>query len=244
MATRNLARTVIEVGRTKRSKEGRRHLRRIERRAARRFCYDAETYDDLEDLGVDPAGLPKGWDFEQDDKLGPARRWLDSRVGRLWDDVFSELSVKFRGRGIALSHVVDFHMLEWVDLGAERWYGSYDYVVDDEGILRHGPEHGKPRRSFGNRLAGHGEAARWAGDRRVIVRGKRCYWSDPDRWEVDYYGTGATKVSLRSHRQGREFSPEDYEVWGKLSAYAQKHVSLEDHNRQLNAKPWLLSLRD
>lgn len=227
MATRNLARTVIEVGRTKWSKEGRRRLRRAERRAGRRFCHEAECLDDLDDLRSAPVGLRKGWDFAQDDKLGPARRWMDSRVGRPWDEVFSELSVKFRNRGIALSHVVDTHMLSWVDTGnKEKWWGAFDYEVDDEGILRFGPDHDKPGPKIPPRPRNYLHALRWADGRKVIVRGRRCYWSNPDRWVRDTWGTGNVTVTYESHRQGPEFSQEDYEVWATLGSYAKESVSL------------------
>lgn len=228
MATRNLARTVIEVGRTKSSKEGRKRLRRRERRENRAFCYDAETVEDYDDLPSAPVNLRNGYEFEQDDKLGPARRWMDSRVGRPWNDVFSELSVKFRGRGIALSHVVDTHMLRWVDLGElDQWRRFYEYVVDDDGILQHGPGYGKARRRYARPVSA-AEASKWAADRKVIERGKRLYWSAPDRWERPTWE--GPKATFESHRQGPEFSAEDYAFWAGLTDWAKKQVSLAAYN--------------
>jgi hypothetical protein len=226
VATRNLARTVIEVGRTKSSKEQRRQLRRVERRDGRRYCREAANEADLDDLRSAPLRRRNNG-LAQDDKLGPARRWMDSRVGRPWSEVFSELSVKFRRRGIALSHVVDTHMLRWVDRGELlRWKPFFEYVVDDEGVLQFGPFHGKryswkgaprPRVSMA-------EVDRWADNRKVIVRGNRCYWTSPDRWERPTWE--GVRVTYESHRQGSEFSPEDYEFWAAVGDYDKGRVSL------------------
>lgn len=222
MATRNLARTVIEVGRTSWSKEERKDLRRRERREARRFCDDAASLLDLDDLQSAPVRYGRGYEFAQDDKLGPARRWLDSRVGRPWDEVYSELSAKFRGRGIALSHVVDFHMLAWVDRGAERWWGSYDYSVDEDGILRRTPQ--KPRKRSDYRWRRMNEVDDWCDGRKVITRGRRCYWTRPDR--VEYTDPfGKVRVEFTGHRQGPEFSPEDYAFWTEVGSYFRGRVS-------------------
>ena len=100
MATKNLARTVIEAGRTGSSKYARRRLRRLERREAKHFCYLAKNLIHEEDLGPKPVRLKRGWEFQQDDKIGPAMRWMMSKVGEVWDEVYSELSAKFRQRGL------------------------------------------------------------------------------------------------------------------------------------------------
>jgi hypothetical protein len=221
MATRNLARTVIEVGRTSNSKIGRKMLRRRERHDARDYCRAArlKNEEELEDLKSAPVSHPRGWNFGQADKLGPALRWMQSKCGQPWDDVFSELSKKFRGGGIALSHVVDQHMLSWVKHPGEvdPW-GSYEFTVDDDGILRHIPS--PPRRRYHyfktHRLLQAAKA--WAGSRKVNVVGKRCYWAEDvtpfQSLPIDHY-----------YRQTVEFSAEDYTFWATLPATARKEVS-------------------
>ena len=95
MATRNLARTVIEAGRTSGSKHDRRQRRRLDRRDARQYCRIARLSDDegIAELDSAPVSVP-GY-ISQEDKLGPALRWMRSKCGQLWDDVYSELSQKF-----------------------------------------------------------------------------------------------------------------------------------------------------
>ena len=118
-------------------------------------------------------------------------RWMASKCGQKWDDIFSELSIKFRGRGIALSHVVDTHMLDWVQDGTRQIsrYSWYEFIVDQDGILRKNTEV-SPWRSRNStdsynrwewvdvrrhRL----ELAVWAGDKKLIVRGDNIYWAAP-----------------------------------------------------------------
>src|SRR5688572_19284456 len=87
LATKYLARTVIEGGRSyhntyeRRSSHGR-------LRSADRAYLDRVTADPTLSEGSAPARLRKvRKDFH--DKLGPARRWLRSRVGKEWDETFA-----------------------------------------------------------------------------------------------------------------------------------------------------------
>lgn len=230
MSTKNLARTVIEIGRADYSKYARRQRNRKIRRLSRAFCYDAETLEDLEDLDGDPSMQEAGngnWGVVPLDNLGPAFRWMDSRVGRPWAEVYSELSTKFRGnKPIPVSHVVDTHMLDWVDVPGSiqeyRWMRGNYFRVDDDGILRRDtyprspwnrfPKHKRP-------VYSQAEVEAWAGKRKVIVRGKRLYWTRPD--EIHRYNPWAegTDVYFTAHRQGEEFSAEDYAFWSKLRDY-------------------------
>lgn len=208
MATKNLARTVIEVGRSTRSKDDRKRLRRMERLEAAEYCREAvgianlgvidseydddynsrpiEALDELDTAPVDKAGY-----IEQLDKLGPAMRWMESRCGRKWADVFSELSQKFRNKGIALSHVVDTHMLDWVQDGTKpdhyRW-SAYEFIVDENGILRKNVEarrwrgNNKTRRtnySYDDYKKQRPMMEKWAGNRKIITRGEHFYWAFP-----------------------------------------------------------------
>ena len=213
MATKNLARTVIEAGRTGSSKYARRRLRRLERREAKHFCYLAKNLIHEEDLGPKPVRLKRGWEFQQDDKIGPAMRWMMSKVGEVWDEVYSELSAKFRQRGIALSHVVDVHMLGWVDMGeAYRW--STYFFIDEDGLLQKQPQQKRNRWK-----PWRPKSDKWAGERRVIVHGATCYWTKPDY----AHGLWGNLVPV-SHRQDKEFSAEDYEFWNSLSEADQNRV--------------------
>ena len=226
MATRNLARTVIEAGRTSSSSYGRKVLRRQNRRKARLYCHKARLYDDeeLEDLESSPVDLESDWSFAQDDKLGPALRWMRSKCGQPWDDVYSELRTKFCGGGIALSHVVDTHMLGWVNYlnDLDPW-NSYEFVVDDAGILRHVPENARRKwsQSYHNARKLTLAAQKWAGTRKVNVVGARRYWAEQSK-RYDSVTEAGDTVNSRGFRQTDEFSSEDYTFWRTLTAFDRK----------------------
>lgn len=221
MAVRNLARTVIEVGRSTASKSGLKQLRRLDRRDARNYCRSA-LLEDLEELNSAPLRSRRDYSFGQEDKLGPAKRWLDSKVGQPWDDIYSELTEKFRGGGIALSHVVDDHILAWVNYTGDVRYRHYDeYIVDDGGILRRNPDY----KTSKYRYRGGPRAGReWAGERKVIVRRDRNYWAVP----VPPFGL---VYSAPYYRQDREFSEEDYAYWADLSRDSRSDVTYHPPSR-------------
>ena len=229
MAVRNLARTVIEVGRTTASKWGLKQLRRLDRRKARNYCRSA-LLDDLEELGSAPLRGRRDYSFSQEDKLGPAKRWLDSKVGQKWDDVYSELTEKFRGGGIALSHVVDEHIMNWVNHTGDVQYRRYDeYIVDDEGILRRNPEYKltKYRYRWSVERKHREEAVKWAGARKVIVHRGRNYWAV----RVAPFAHVLVGFSAPYYRQDREFSEEDYAYWAGLSRDARVLVTYNPPSR-------------
>ncbi len=223
MAVRNLARTVIEVGRTSASQWGRKQLRRLDRREARNYCRSA-LLDDLEELESAPLRGRRDYSFGQEDKLGPAKRWLDSKVGQPWDDIYSELTEKFRGGGIALSHVVDEHILSWVNYTGDVHYRRYDeYIVDDEGILRRNPEYtpSKYRFRWSVERDQREQAVKWAGARKVIPRRGRNFWAIP-------VAPFATLVySAPYYRQDQEFSEEDYAYWAGLAHNSRSDVTYQ-----------------
>lgn len=175
MATRNLARTVIEAGRTPSSKLGRKRLRRMERHAARRYCYNAARLIELEELPSQPHIMPRDDEFQQADKLGAAMRWMQSRCGHPWDDTFSDLSIKFRGRGIALSHVVDEHMLDWVDMGIIYRYTRYEFRIED-GCLQENKQTKHPHSPYSHYHTTSLKALAWASERKINRYGLVMYW--------------------------------------------------------------------
>ncbi len=222
MATKNLAKTVIEPGRTSRSKYARQCLRRRDRREAKHFCYNALTLLDFEELGATPRRGRKGYSFDQDDKIGPAMKWLFSKIGQPWDDVFSELSTKFRQRGIALSHVVDEHMLDWVEIKeTHKRFTLHYFKVDDNGILQTGERWQEKKFSWAKPKPKYDRenVQDWADNRRVVIHSDHCYWTKPDLNFSSFIGS-----YFVSHRQADEFSEKDYEIWKTLSEFRQKDL--------------------
>lgn len=180
MTTKNLSRTVIEGGRTGYYKTHVRERAGAERAEARRFLRDA-TLDPDSALGsCDPVRKPVMADF--DDKLGPVYKFLDSRLGRSWDKVRSELFQKFDARTTPGRHVLFDHLLRMVcqDPGApesapHRRYASY--FVDAQGRLCKE----KPRysRHGGHKPCDLRAVAAWLAGRKVGRAGVGFFWFVP-----------------------------------------------------------------
>lgn len=131
MSTKKLQHSVIEGGRTRYNKWERRNSHNSVRNSERHFCHrvelDIESADDF--VIVKKDHLKK--DFS--DKLGPMYRWLHSQVGRLWNDVRSEISQKFDDRTTAGRHILYDHLLSAVEEVPDLDYSSYrnPYNYDD-----------------------------------------------------------------------------------------------------------------
>jgi hypothetical protein len=130
MATKNLARTVIEGGRTRFSKLGRRASNGVQRSRVRRVSGALVSGADA-DFTIYPARKVVWRDFH--DKLGPAKRWLASQVGRPWNKARSDLFARFDVRTTPGRHILFEHLLPEVE-GPRRH--RRDYVVDRLGILQ------------------------------------------------------------------------------------------------------------
>jgi hypothetical protein len=130
MATKNLARTVIEGGRYSGNTVDRRASNAVQRRRGRRVSGALVSGADA-DFTLYPVRTIVYREFA--DKLGPAKRWLASQVGRPWNKARSELFARFDIRTTPGRHIVFEHLLPEVE-GPRRF--RKDYVVDRSGILR------------------------------------------------------------------------------------------------------------
>ena len=170
MSRKNLSRTVIEGGRTRYSKWQRGHSHRAERTSTRAWLDQVALEHDIADEVVVPVRRRVHKDFH--DKLGPAKRWLAAQVGRPWDKVYAELRARFDSRTIAGAHVVNDHMLGWVNRGdpSHAFWRRYDFVIDAHGILRRERFYGV---SWG-RLQKHADAL--AQGRRAALTCRGWWW--------------------------------------------------------------------
>jgi len=130
MATKNLARTVIEGGRTRFSKWNRRASNGAQRTHEHLVSASLTSGADADNV-VYPHRETAYRAFH--DKLGPAERWLATQVGRPWNKARSELFTRFDTRTTPGRHIVFEHLLPEVE--GRRWL-QRDYVVDCFGILR------------------------------------------------------------------------------------------------------------
>ena len=130
MATKNLARTVIEGGRTRGNTWRRRWSNGQQRSNVRRVSGSLLNGADAE-MTVYPARSEVWRQFN--DKLGPAKRWLDTQVGRPWNKARSELFARFDIRTTPGRHIVFDHLLPEVE--GLPWRRPR-YVIDRFGMLR------------------------------------------------------------------------------------------------------------
>jgi hypothetical protein len=182
MATKNLARTVIEGGRSRYNQRERRESNVWERSARRQLSAQLRWAIDPDDA-VYPRREPTGRDFS--DKLNPAERWLRAQVGRPWNKVRSELVQRFDSRTVAGRHVLFGHVLPWVK-GETNSFIRPRFRVDDHGILREIP-YRRPRllREWQEPLPENRKAlVEWLRGRRVGERGTTLYWFIQTPFEV------------------------------------------------------------
>ncbi len=149
MSTKNLARTVIEGGRTGESKWTRRSSAQDWRAENRRFCRALTNDPDRWDCATAPVRHIEWVDFIHADRTNPCERFLIARAGRPWDAVRSEICRRFDRRKLAGKHVTDDHLLDRVERNYRhlaavaynaRRHEQPKFWVDAHGILRHNPK--------------------------------------------------------------------------------------------------------
>ena len=212
MSKKKLDRSILEGGRASSNVWDRRHSNRVARSSARIAAHKYSKDPELADYFSPKSRLPVSKQFN--DKLSPIYRWLDSKVGCSWDDVYSEIKSKFDVRTIAGKHIVEDHLLSSVTIGEDytKYRPRYGYYVDDDGILRNAgryrymtPDVYPP----GKKKMSMDEIRRWLKGRQIIVSGNKVFWADriSDNWkECKEYGCpqfhrdGTKKVRERTKK--------------------------------------------
>lgn len=173
MSTKNLARTVIEGGRSHYNRWERRNSNARVRASERDVSQRLLTAHELDDA-LYPPRRPVYRGFS--DKLAPAERWLGSQVGRPWSKVRSELFARFDTRTTAGRHILFDHLLRDVSDGHPSSSVRADFSVDRHGILRR-LERRRPRwRPWARLPEARSVLEAWLAGRRVGARGERHYW--------------------------------------------------------------------
>lgn len=215
MATKNLARTVIEGGRHPRNVWERRSSNTRERRQVRETS--ALLRDRLDpDAVVYPRRNPVYQGF--DDKLSPGFRWLRAQSGRPWNKVRSELFTRFDTRTTAGRHIVFEHLLEAVEHAPRRSPRRDDLFVDRHGLLHSPPYRRQRGRSWQPLPEPAHELCAWLGQRRVIARGGSLFWLVPTR--------------AGHYRQDKPLSPAEVTRFQSLPAWY-----LSQREQELLARP-------
>lgn len=203
MSTKNLARTVIEGGRSTWNKSMRRHKTAGYRAYERALLGQVMTATEFDDISL---RKPPARDPDFRDKLGPPKRWLERQAGRPWNSVRADLLQRFDTRTTAGRHIVFCHMLPWVEDDPRFWWRSPEFAIDKHGILR------RPRSK--RRRAGRqpqavpipvAELEQWLRDRRVGERGETFFWF--------------TRTSAGAYRQSHRLDDRDDAFWRSLPVW-------------------------
>lgn len=209
MSTKNLARTVIEGGRTSGSCWSRRHSHQEHRAAETAVLHRIRATGDTD--GDDAAFAPLQSVYRSfDDKLGPAKRWLERQVGRPWDAVRSDLFQRFDTRTTPGRHIVFDHMIPWVEPDGFR-FSRREFHVDGRGILRKAPHHRYWSSYYRRREPlprPQKDLERWLGGRRVAERGEIPFWFMP--------------TPSGGFRQDQRLDNEDARLWRSLPNWFRK----------------------
>jgi hypothetical protein len=212
MATRNLARTVVEGGRARYSKDERRGRNRRRRRL--RFDEEGNVIAGKEKRDLSPPGFA--------DRLNPLERWLGHHVGLGWSNVYREFCERFDRRTTKGRHL-DEHLLGSVGLGRCQ---SGRYFVDARGILRREyQDPGWARRSSQPTPRAIAAARRWAKGRQVIVRGATLFWT-----------AGRVHLQIPASAQGQRLSTGDVTFWSALPVAVRESIIYDaEANRRRRA---------
>lgn len=204
MATKNISRTVIEGGRAKRNQQDRYLSNRKLRAEVRDDLHHASQLSDIEDYDVPAKRQKVRKEFE--DKLGAVRRWMESRVGKPWDETFSELTKKFDTRNMASRHVVVDHILGDITFSLDDIHNYGNFWVDDRGLLQKDLTSWRYKARHRRTWTGS-DLSLWANNRKVSLINGRLFWMAPRklRWiDCPRFGKILHGWSSSDHYCGRD----------------------------------------
>lgn len=177
MATKRLARTVVEGGRS--NTYERRQSNYIVRAKSKQYLARVRQDPEYAEYYAPAKREPVSRRYGFTDKLGPVYAWMDKQVGRPWSKIYSEICAKYDKRSLAGQHIVDTHIVGEVQgAGGEEYspgafsFHYYSYYIDDQGLLqkteRPASQMYKPDWVIENTQWGKASAMAWAKGRRII----------------------------------------------------------------------------
>lgn len=195
MATKHLARTVLEGGNTEKYRCARKRqnawIRRQGRAFAQQCLRDPEVYWEQSVPAV--KRRTDVWD-RHTKKLRPVWRYLTSRVGRSWSEVYREIRQRFDDRTLVSHQVVHRHLLGEV-APEQDLHRTYDRcLVDADGILRERPRPWRRSRRYQQPSVTQAELDVWLDGRVAAAVGDAVFWFVP---------TGGTRQALRMVQEKR-----------------------------------------
>lgn len=214
MATKNLARTIVEGGRAQHMRYAEKYYTRSERRRTSDFLRRVMYNHDLWDSEPVPIRKHDYKDFA--DKTAALNRFLRTHCGRPWDQVWSTLCRNHDSRTLKGWHLVRDHAQRLVERADTHRAKHASFVIDAEGNLREGYKgytrsrwHGTPRPTVGST-----EIEAWRAGRRVGLRGNTLFW---------FVRSGRDPFP-DSLRQDRRLTLDELKFWNSLTEYQQHEL--------------------
>lgn len=182
---KDMPKLLCEDGRRNGGPGAKKYKRRQRRRLKRQLQKDPES---APKRGSMSGQRVAGWNFKElNETLNPLARFLESRVGRPWDEVYSEIRA-----GLNLNSAVQLHIMQHL------WqYVNRDIKVADCGTLVEPSLYGW---SGGKRIAGRGSKEYTVGGR----GGWRPYLSSSGYRFVDLYVHPETGILRDARADGRK----------------------------------------
>lgn len=222
MSTKNLARSVIEGGRSQFNKFERRSSNRVARVKTRQECHrlalEADADDEYDiDFQVERDRVWKSFD----DKLAPLYRYLDSSVGRNYSKVVSEIVSRVDTRTTAGRHIVYCHALPSIALN-ENSSPNARFAIDRQGRLvrrKRRRYRAYPPKSPLPCTPDHLDG--WRKGRAVRSRGQHWYWFE--------------ETPSGAFRQSTQLNLAELTFYRTLPEWAQEELSPEECKKALAA---------
>lgn len=199
MSTKKLSRTVTEGKKSNRIKTGKKFLNKSFRAAERAYLDDIRKDLNFVDEEVTPVREQNyGW---RSTRIAPAFRWLKSQVGRLWNDVHSDMCNLFEKNSDAykcllrrVEETPNYDYRQYKD-GIENFKFSYYknyFYVDENGILFEKEIIKRPKyEPYHLHLNKYPELIPWLNGRIVSKVGDKYYWNI-----IKYMGYTEWRASL------------------------------------------------
>lgn len=183
MATKNISRTAIEGGRSNSWKVLTRHFEKSFRQKSRIFDEDSDYPSKVKSLNMR---------YYQTDHLNPVLNFLISRVGKPWNDVYSEICKRFDRRTVAGQHILQ-HIKDFFDQDSSK-PGINGLYINSFGILSR-KEEKFYRKSFKRVSSEIFDQVELFLQNRCIRRlGSNYYWLEPV--SSIYFGRGWDRFNI------------------------------------------------
>ncbi|MDP3771418.1 MAG: hypothetical protein Q8R16_03910 [bacterium] len=232
MATKYLARTIVEGGQCdEHAKRPRRAAQRSERARVRAYLRNCARDREWGDERICPVRESVSVCFA--DRTAALRRWMEQFVGRSWDEAYGATVRMCDRRTTKGRHLIEGHFRarDFVRpafasksiLDGVAWFGE-----TPDGIIESRPRPGWKRKREATITPA---IAEWLAGRKVGQRGRTLFWFVPvGRWVTHEVADGTEAVAptreyvVTGHRQDRRLSADEVAHFNAIDALTQTAI--------------------